>query len=774
MRRISSLLISLSVVAPGLIFSTSVAHAAGGTATTTRSTTTSPLAGADANRMLRLEKSNNFLVLGRNNSVAGSNFHIWKMKEDLTFDTAFGAKDLGAKFSSPTSSNSVCVSTNRTNCAQVQNFSVNEAADTYLVAYSRQLKGANSGSSSDANIVSVVTGKISTGAVIAQSTFIDKNGNSGITISDWSEYSTTELASPSCTTAFGTTVNSIPLVYGFSYFYQSTIRFDGSIVFSGTCTYNNTNSIDPNSPIAAKEYRGGLVMALKPSNGSFAIDTSFGTNGYIKLSNPLTECSDVMVSATSDTSISSMTSTKTAFLAQSTSSARTTTIPSYLQRNYNVTSYDGCEMYGMNVVETENISSMQINGTIKKTVSYPAGKNFYVSRWVIDPQGRWNSIVTMMPSGGGMPSSTPTLVRLLADGSQDTTVGTSGMKELANLPSTITVNGTSVPMRYSVSGLATTAKGTYFVGFASSGMSNCSTQSGSFTQTIYPYYFSLEDGIISTYGTNGVGSPFTSEVNNAGYCGGDSSLGGALFINSEGNPVLVTQLAAIGSQTAGLAYTVWDAAEGVTGGGDGTATSTGAAGRVDKRVYSTKLPKVAQPDSALTVLTAKQAKTLDIRTTTPKICVALTTSVLLVNPGRCVVQIIDEDTKKVLRSMTTTVKKKDVEVGTTLTTDEPIMFKQAITKLSKKALAQVAELAEAAKNARRVVVIGHSAAIGEISQYSYAISRNRANAVKAALVKAGVKATIEVVALSYSQPEATKKTEAAQAKNRRAEVFIFP
>jgi outer membrane protein OmpA-like peptidoglycan-associated protein len=124
--------------------------------------------------------------------------------------------------------------------------------------------------------------------------------------------------------------------------------------------------------------------------------------------------------------------------------------------------------------------------------------------------------------------------------------------------------------------------------------------------------------------------------------------------------------------------------------------------------------------------------------------------------------------------MTTTVKKAEVEQGTTLTTDEPIMFKQANIRLSKQAQAQVAELAEAAKTASRVVVIGHSAALGEVSKYSFAISRDRANAVKAALVKAGVKATIEVVALSYSQPETTKKTEAAQAKNRRAEVFIFP
>jgi outer membrane protein OmpA-like peptidoglycan-associated protein len=46
--------------------------------------------------------------------------------------------------------------------------------------------------------------------------------------------------------------------------------------------------------------------------------------------------------------------------------------------------------------------------------------------------------------------------------------------------------------------------------------------------------------------------------------------------------------------------------------------------------------------------------------------------------------------------------------------------------------------------------------------------------VKAALVKAGVKATIEIVAMAYTQPEKTAKTEAAQAKNRRAEVYIFP
>lgn len=135
-------------------------------------------------------------------------------------------------------------------------------------------------------------------------------------------------------------------------------------------------------------------------------------------------------------------------------------------------------------------------------------------RWVIDPQGRWNSTVTVMPSGGNvMPSSTPTMIRLSADGSADTTLGANGMKTLTGLPATVTVNGTSVSMRYSLTGLATTAKGNYFVGFASNGGTpNCSSNSGSYSTTVYPYYFSIDNGLLTSYGTNGLGAAYTYEL----------------------------------------------------------------------------------------------------------------------------------------------------------------------------------------------------------------------------------------------------------------------
>ena len=770
MRRLTSILTSLAVAAGAVSISSSVAMAAGGTKTITRSATYSPSAVANAapQRMLRLEKSNEFLAIGRNKNVAGSNFFVWKMKEDLTFNTTFGAIDLGADFSAPTSSNSVCVASSHAGCLSIRSFSINEAADLFAVIIGRQLKGSGSGASSDSTILSVYLGKISTGAVVARAKYLEMGSYSTLNASDWSSYNASQLGRDICTAGNGATINNSPLTWAWTNLWQTAIRADGALIITSDCSYSNV-PMNLSQSIAVREYDGAVMTALKPSNGSFVIDTSFATNGYFKMVNSATECGNVMPASTSDTSATTS-STKTFLLAQVATYARQTTIPSGFNNQF-YTSYEGCSFSGM-PTETPRITSLQANGKVKKTVALPTGKSFYTNRWIIDPQGRWNAIVSIMNMNS--PSSSPTLVRVLPDGSLDTSIGADGMKELTGLPTSVTVNGTSVSMRYSVSGIAQTSSDSLFVGFASSGMSTCggNTPSGTYTSTAYPYYFSIEKGLVTTYGTNGLGDPVSSVVNNADVCSGES-LGGASYINSEGRPASVRVNAAVGQQAAELLFVVWDAATGVVGGGDGT-VSAGSAGRVDKKVYSTKLPTTVQTDSALQVITAKQAKDLDIRTSTPKICIALTTSVLLVNPGRCVVRIIDEDTKKVLRTMTTTVKATDVDAGTTLTTDEPIYFKQANVKLSKTALAQVKELAAAAATASRIVVIGHSAALGDVSQYSYAISRNRAEAVKAALIKAGVKKPIEVVALAYNQPEKTAKTEAAQAKNRRAEVFIFP
>ena len=750
---------SLAVVAGSVALTTSVASAAPGDITTSTSATLAPsaIAGATPSRLVRLPKTDSFLALGRDATTAGSHNFLWKVKSDLSIDTTFGAIDLGDEFAYPTSA--------QTNCGnQCQSSSVtlvvSEKLGKYAVSYQRSLKGT---ASSDVMVFSFAVGSLSTGAVTSRSMFLSVvSPDSGATAANYSAYSTNEIGKDQCTAATGATKNSTPLLGAFSY--SSTLQFrpDGSLFFGLECQYGNIAQ-GPNSG-QSEFYSSSILVGLKSSGSSLVVDTSFGTNGRVVTFDPTTTCTMGSVNVnTVDSSVSSVTSTTPYFVVINNEFPRPNT--------------GGCQggMGSLNRVYTNKITPYTANGTALTTQTISTGDWAYVGRWVIDSLGRWNGVMSSM----GM---TPSFSAIrLANGVLDTTLGTNGLKSLSTLPSTITVGGTTVTMNYSISGVVNAGNTVYFTGLASSSSGSriyTCPSTATLTQRFYPYLLSFDTGLLTTYGTNGLGTAGSLSVANNSSC--DTSVAGTSYVDTTGRMGYVTSVAALGSQTAGFIGMKWDAAQGVTSGSDGDVgvvqetTVARVANRVDKKVYSNKLPTVVQPDSALTVLTAKQAKSLDIRSTTPKICVALTTSVLLVNPGRCVVQIIDEDTKKVLRSMTTTVKKKDVEVGTTLTTDEPIMFKQAKTKLSKQALAQVAELAEAAKNASRVVVIGHSAAIGEVSKYSYAISRDRANAVKAALVKAGVKATIEVVAYSYNQPEATKKNEAAQAKNRRAEVFIFP
>ena len=377
-------------------------------------------------------------------------------------------------------------------------------------------------------------------------------------------------------------------------------------------------------------------------------------------------------------------------------------------------------------------------------------------------------------------SSKIIIARVKNDGTLDTSVFASGFTSL----SIGTAPAGSYSVNASIMGIITSAESVY-ISVLLTDLPQQTFSCSSTTSVVFGLrteVLSYTNGYTATYGTNGVSDRVTYNAPEKSVC--TFATGGSSVANT-GNPRVAY------SNGTDLLYTEWQRPSDATGGSEGgtgtggytkdtggapsSGESSGAttATRTDKKIY-TKLPKAVQADTALKVLSAKDAQTLDIRTTTPKICVALTTSVLMVNNGQCIVRIIDEDTKKVLRTMTTTVKAAEVEAGSLLTTDEPIMFKMASAKLSKVAKDQITELAKAAENASRVVVIGHSASLGDVSEYSYAISRARANAVKAALVKAGVKATIEVVTLSYSQPISTKKTETSQAKNRRAEVYIFP
>jgi outer membrane protein OmpA-like peptidoglycan-associated protein len=769
---------SLAVVAGSVALTTSVASAAPGDITTSTSAALAPsaIAGATPSRLVRLPKTDSFLAFGRDTTTAGSHNFLWKVKSDLSIDTTFGAIDLGDEFAYPTSAESICVSANNSTCAY-GTIVVSEKLDKYAIYYSRQLKGT---ASSDQLVLSFAVGSLSTGAVSSRSMFlsmIDSNGSA--TAANYAAYSTNEIAKDQCIAATGATKNSIPLAYAYSGSMTIQFRPDASVFFGILCEYSN---YVPGPNFSQSEtYRSSILVGLKTSGSSLVVDTSFGTNGQVVTFDPTTNCEMMSMGVnTVDASVSSVTSTTPYFVVINSEYARPNT--------------GGCSYGGMNTVYTNKITPYTANGTPLTTQTISTGDMAYVGRWVIDPLGRWNGVIGSM----GM---TPSFSAIrLANGVLDTTLGANGLKQLT-LPSSITVGGSSVYMNYSISGVVNAGNNVYFTGLAqsSSGTSiNRCSSTATETQTYYPYFLSFDTGLLTTYGTSGLGAPGSFSAIEKASCGGPSAE--TSYVDTTGRIGYVTSVAALGSQAAGYVGMKWDAAQGVTSGSDGdvgvpqeTTTTTVPVvpvvpvvpavpvapaarvvpNRIDKVVYAKKLPRVVQTNTALKVLSKKDAANLDIRTVTPKTCVALTTSVLLVKRGRCSIQIIDEETKVVVRSLSTIVKASKVRVGSVPTIASPVMFNQSSAILNSTGRARIRKIAAAAKGASRIVVIGHAASLTNVTKYRFAISRERAISVKKALIKAGVTATIEIVAQSDNQPVKTKKTETSQAHNRRANVYIF-
>ena len=810
MRRISSLLMSLALLASGVALTASLASAAPGDLTTTTGTAVAPaaIAAATPTKIVRLASENAFLAVGRDVSTSGSQFHLWKIKGDLTIDSTFGAVDLGNDFAYPTPAESVSPYAYHS----IGAFVVNERLGKYAISFSRTVKGT---ASSDAQVMSIAVGSLSTGAVEAKSVFLSFGQGGSATAANYSAYSTNEFANDQCTAGTGATVNGAPLSFASASGTTLQFRPDGSLFIALSCDYSNFAQLSPNATGILKTATSQLYVGLKKSGSTLVIDTSFGTSGRTVIADGASTCPAFLSSIqTVDSGVTSATSSQPYFVHVLSESAKSTTLPAtYQMMNLSfITGFSGCDnSFSSFTTYANSLIPITASGTLLTAQSLGTAPNPNISRWVIDSSGRWNTLLKVS-TGGGM-GMTYTALRL-ANGVLDTSLGANGQKVLSNLPSSVSVGGTPVGMSYSISGVANTATDSYFVGFASvSGGGSCSSTT-TVTQTAYTYQLSFDTGLITSYGTNGLSAPGTYSRVEKGFCpgGGNAS---SLYVDSNGRPGYVANLAALGSQAAGLVQFRWDAATGVTGGGDGasavntaptstttvapttttvapTSTTTVAPtttttprstttttvapatqNRIDTVVYAKKLPVVVQTNTALQVLSASDAKNLDIRTTTPKVCVALTTSILLVNSGSCSVKIIDQDTKAVVRSMITTAKASDVRVGSVPTVANPVMFTQASAVLNAAGLAQVQKIAKAAKNASRVVVIGHAASLTNISQFRFAISRERAAAVKAALVKAGVTAAIEIVAQSDNQPVKTEKTETAQARNRRADVYIF-
>ena len=775
MRRPLSLINAAVLAATSLVALSQSPVSASSAVTVERSATTAPasISGATTMQALRLAQSNQMFVVGANVSTPGSALHLWKVNDDLSMDTSFGAVSLGTSFTLPTAANSNCVANPQPmfTCSYLNGFSVNETADRYAIAFSRQLSGSGNFSITN-TITSVALGKISTGEILASVNIGSEQ--TGMPLSDWSQFNPVAMAKTVCTAVTGATLSGSPLEFTFQRSSSIAIRPDGSIILGTSCEYSNRNVIP--TPTSINEYQTSLLYAVKPSSGALVLDTSFGTNGAVVTFNNITKCGFDRGLWTINTALTSNDSPALFSPISVVESPRNTTIPSWISNNYpNVTSYSGCDGGFSPLTSSAKLITMQANGTIKNTLSFPNNMYLVFFRWVIDPQGRWNTTTTTMSSGPS-PSQATYFVRLTSNGAFDTTVGASGMKEMTNLPATVTVGGTSVRMGYSISGFATTATGILFTGFASAmnPIPNCMNPSDT-TTSLYPFYIALETGLLKTYGTGGLGDAVTLETPSSDMC--TSNLARTSFINSKGQHMYFAETRALNAQAAGLMMATWNAATGVTGGGEGGG-ALGTMGRTDNKVYARKLPTTTQEGTVLKVLTNKTSRTQMLRSITPKICVALSKSVVLVDEGRCRIQVVNKTNRRVVRSLSTRVRSGDVAVGTTVEVEDAIMFARVSRRLSKSARAQVAELAKSATTAKRIILVGHTATLTNATASNNFISLHRAAAVKDALraefKKAGVNVPISIASLGSRAPLTTSTSERAQARNRRVDVYVMP
>jgi outer membrane protein OmpA-like peptidoglycan-associated protein len=400
----------------------------------------------------------------------------------------------------------------------------------------------------------------------------------------------------------------------------------------------------------------------------------------------------------------------------------------------------------------------------------------------IDPGGRPVFLTTDVDD-----NSKVNISRLKTDGSLDTSVGTNGFLLLDTGPLPTGANHLFV----SFAGLVTTENRVYFA------IQLYDTEIRSYTNATTPrthgFRMALAApaiGWATTYGTGGIGQRHTTVLAEDSFGKGLIQVTG-VTVDSIGRPLNFT------FSDSAASYNVWSAIAGATGGGEGGTglggftrdtggapslgsggKSTGGSGttsgdvRIDSKVY-TKLPSSTEVNTALLVLTAKQARTQEIVSTTKQTCVVIGRRLALVGTGTCSARIQNKSNRKTVRLLSTRVRTRTSSAGTTMIASDPILFSSKSSMISAKAFQQIRQIASNAKGAVGIVIVGHATSLPN-NQANLPLSQKRAQAVHNYLAKFKVTVPISKVAKGSSEPASTKKTLAGYAKNRRAVVYIIP
>ena len=197
----------------------------------------------------------------------------------------------------------------------------------------------------------------------------------------------------------------------------------------------------------------------------------------------------------------------------------------------------------------------------------------------------------------------------------------------------------------------------------------------------------------------------------------------------------------------------------------------------DAKVYTAAAPKKVAAGSAIAVMTPAQAKTRDIKTLTPMVCVPANDDLVFIKTGRCVAQIVNEKTGRVLRTLSTRVVADEVSelnVGNEIVTLAPIYFGGASASVDAKALKRLRSIKDRISAAGTVLLVGHSGILMGNTPENQEMSRTRAIATRKELQRMGAKGPFYITSAGALAPATTKMTSAAQAKNRRVVIVLIP
>jgi outer membrane protein OmpA-like peptidoglycan-associated protein len=198
--------------------------------------------------------------------------------------------------------------------------------------------------------------------------------------------------------------------------------------------------------------------------------------------------------------------------------------------------------------------------------------------------------------------------------------------------------------------------------------------------------------------------------------------------------------------------------------------------KTDTTVYRQAPAKVAA-DSAINVLTAAQNKVMDVETKTPAVCLPNDDELIFIDEGRFIAKVVNAKTRKVLRTLRTTVVGDDIselQVGNEIVTLAPIYFGVMSSKLDAKAMARVKSLKTKISAAGSVLLVGHSGTLNGNSPENIAISSARSTATLKALRSIGATGPFAVSGVGALNPASTGKTDTDQAKNRRVIIVLIP